>query len=314
LWRRSRSSSASRSASLATVDGERRLTDLRHVGQLLHAAAVTDQMGTTALTAWLRRRIAETGEDTGNEERSRRLESDAEAVQVLTIHRSKGLEFPIVYLPFLWEPSHIQSGAQPVFFHDPEAGDARSIDVGLEGTEFERHQEQHIVERRGEDLRLAYVALTRAQHQAVVWWAGSWDSRNSPLSRLLFERDGEGNVAPWSSTVPDDGAAVERFEALAAEAPGCIAVERSTLGLTSAWADAVPEPAALSAALFDRSLDWRWRRTSYSDITAGAWEARVASEPEVAVVTDEPALGAAPPAPTGTPDARAAPHRALARR
>ena len=89
---------------LSAVDGERRLTDLRHVGQLLHAAATTEQLGTTALVAWLRRRIAEADQDTGDEDRSRRLESDAEAVQVLTIHRSKGLEFPIVYYPYLWEP------------------------------------------------------------------------------------------------------------------------------------------------------------------------------------------------------------------
>ncbi len=287
---------------LATADGERRLTDLRHVAQLLHAAAATEQMGTTALTAWLRRRVAEASQDTSDEERSRRLDSDAEAVQVLTVHRSKGLEFPIVYLPFLWEPGRVPNGKEPVLFHDPDAADARTIDLGPQGADFLRHHEQAVVEQRGEDLRLAYVALTRAQHQAVVWWAGSYDSRNSPLGRLLFSRDDDGNVAPASARVPKDGAAEERFAALAASAPGCIGVERATLGLPATWAPPLGDPAQLVAATFDRRLDWRWRRTSYSDITAGTYEPWVGSEPEEAVVTDEPqapvpaAVGVAPAA------------------
>jgi exodeoxyribonuclease V beta subunit len=274
---------------LAQVDGERWLTDLRHTGQLLHAAASTEQMGTTALTAWLRRRIAEARDDTSDEERSRRLESDAEAVQVLTIHRSKGLEFPIVYLPFLWEPGYIPDGPQPVFFHDPDADDARTINVALEGPDFDRHQQQYMLEQRGEDLRLAYVALTRARHQAIVWWAGSWDSRNSPIGRLLFARDADGNVPPAGTYTPDDSVAVERFESLAAEAPASISVEHSTLGVPTSWSGPPREAAELTAAIFGRSLDRRWRRTSYSDITAGTYDARVASEPETNVVTDEPA-------------------------
>ncbi len=271
---------------LSTVDGERRLTDLRHVAQLLHAAATTEQMGLTAMTGWLRQRVAEAEQDTSNEERSRRLESDAEAVQVLTIHRSKGLEFPVVYCPFLWEPGYIPPG-EPVFFHDPEAGDERTIDVGLEGHDFEVHRDQHEVEERGEELRLAYVALTRAQNQAVVWWAGSWDSRNSPLSRLLFARDEEGNIAFAGPRPPSDADAVARFEALAAQAPGCVSVERATVGSSVRWAGAPRERAKLSVARFDRRLDWEWRRTSYSGITAGVHDARVASEPEESVKDDE---------------------------
>ncbi len=286
---------------LAGVSGERDLTDLRHVAQLLHATATTEQMGTTALTAWLRRRIAEAEQDTSDEERSRRLESDAEAVQVLTIHRSKGLEFPVVYLPFLWEPGYIPREPHPVTFHDPDAGDARAIDVALDGPDFARHRQQYETEQRGEDLRLAYVALTRAQHQAVVWWAGSWDSRNSPLGRLLFARDAEGNVAPSGRGTPEDAAAAARFEALAAAAPGCIAVERSSLGLPVAWSGPPVAPADLEAAAFDRRLDLRWRRTSYSDITAAAYEARVGSEPEEELVSDEPVAAPAETAGSALP-------------
>jgi exodeoxyribonuclease V beta subunit len=273
---------------LAEVDGERRLTDVRHIGQLLHEAASSEALGTTALTAWLRRRIAEAYDDTGDEERSRRLDSDAEAVQVLTIHRSKGLEFPIVYLPFLWEPSFIAKEARPVLFHDPAAGDERAIDVSLDGPDFDLHRACYLRERRGEDLRLAYVALTRACHQAVIWWAGCWNSQHSPLCRLLFSRDADGNVAPSGTSVPTDAAVLKRFAQLAAETPGAISVERCIPAASVRYSDPLPLAAGLTAASFDRGLDLRWRRTSYSDITAGSYDASVASEPDEPLISDEP--------------------------
>jgi exodeoxyribonuclease V beta subunit len=90
---------------------------------------------------------------------------------------------------------------------------------------------------------------------------------------------------------------VARFEALAREAPaGCVSVERSRLGLKKSWGGPVPEPSQLEAAVFDRSLDRGWRRTSYSDITAGTYDSRVASEPEESIITDEPATDTSVPA------------------
>lgn len=273
---------------LAETDGERKLTDLRHVGQLLHGAASAERLGTAALAVWLRQRVAD-AEREGDEERSRRLESDAEAVQVLTVHRSKGLEFPVVYVPYLWEPTWVDEKPNPIVYHDPDAGFQRTIDVGLAGPAYNRHKQLHIAEQRGEDLRLAYVALTRAKHQAVVWWAGTWNSRDSALSRLLLARDADGRVADRGPNPPSDDAAMEHFRELASAAPGCVSVERTSVaGLPAAWSGPRPEPAQLTAAVFDRELDRAWRRTSYSDITAAAHEARVASEPEEAVVTDEP--------------------------
>ena len=291
---------------LAQGAGERRLTDLRHVGQLLHAAATAEQLGPTALTAWLRTRIAEAEADNADEERTRRLESDAEAVQVLTIHRSKGLEFPIVYLPFLWDTPMPRKDKVPAFFHDVTAGDARTIDVGLEGATYERHREQFTAEERGEDLRLAYVALTRARHQAVVWWAGSYGSRNSPLTRLLFSRSDTGDVAPAGSSTPSDPAVLARLTTLADGAEGAIAVEPvRSAGAAASWNPPLTAVADLEARRWERALDLRWRRTSYTDITAASHDAWVGSEPEVPLLADEPPdekpVAVAPAAADGDP-------------
>ncbi|HWC26730.1 MAG TPA: UvrD-helicase domain-containing protein [Solirubrobacteraceae bacterium] len=274
---------------LAVTDGERRLTDLRHVAQLLHAAATSEGLGAAALTAWLRQRVARAEQETEDVERTRRLESDDEAVQVLTVHRSKGLEFPIVYCPYLWEPGWIPKDPAPVFFHDPAHADARTLDVGLDGGDFARHVALHRGEERGEDLRLLYVALTRARHQTVVWWAGSYDSRESPLGRLLFARAEDGTVALQAPRPPSDDGAEARLRELAGVAPeGCIAVERTGDGTPARWSPPRREGGSLSARALGRGLDQRWRRTSFSDIVAATHEARVDSEPEVAVLSDEP--------------------------
>ncbi len=272
---------------LAERGGERTMTDLRHVGQLLHEAASEGQLGVSALAAWLSERIAQAGEDTAHEDRSRRLESDAEAVQVLTIHRSKGLEFPIVYCPFLWDPSYLtrQKEAIPVF-HDPDADDERTLDVGgPDDAGFAVRYRLNADEQRGEDLRLAYVALTRARHQAVVWWAGSSASRDSSLGRLLFSTDADGNVATAGASTPSDD---EVWNAVAALAPSRVSVEWTSEPPGVRWSPPAGAPTALAAARLGREIDAVWRRSSYSSVIAGTEEDRVASEPEL-VVEEDPA-------------------------
>jgi exodeoxyribonuclease V beta subunit len=275
---------------LAESGGERALTDLSHVGQLLHAAASSEGLGTSALTGWLRERIAAAGREGVGDELTRRLESDADAVQLLTIHSSKGLEFPVVFCPFLWDPGYTRRGTDPVDFHDPQRDDERAIDVGLEGDSYREHSRQHLSENRGEDLRLAYVALTRARHQVVAWWAGSRDARNSALGRLLFAGQPDDTVPVWGPReTPSDQEAFTTLEEIQRQAPAAVSVEWAQLGPPPAWSGEPLESGALAVARFDRRLDTTWRRTSYSAITAASHEAWVGSEPEEAWVQDEPA-------------------------
>jgi exodeoxyribonuclease V beta subunit len=285
---------------LARDGGERRLTDVRHIGQLLHAEAGRAQLGTSALMGWLARRIDLAADDATNEDRTLRLESDADAVQVITIHRCKGLEYPVVYVPFLWTASPAVWSNDPVVYHDPDDG-RRTLDVGGNGgPDHVDHVAVSTAERAGEDLRLAYVALTRAQNQLVVWWAGYKDGNRSALARLLM-RNADGSVADKLTSCPADDVIVDRLSKLAAASGGAIAVERFGASVPSMLHLAPELLPPLAIRRWDRHLDRTWRRESYSSITDLAHrrdhDAKVASEPTYADRADEAGPDADGPGP-----------------
>ena len=250
---------------LARTGGERVLTDIRHLAQLLHDHATANESGVATLVSWLRQRIQEAGDDVESTERSRRLDTDAEAVQVWTIHRSKGLEFPIVYLPFLWKEGWIPEEGPPVF-HDEDRG-SRCIDVGGKRRGWHDAYQRYEDEQRGEELRLAYVAATRAQSQVVLWWTPSYSAWKSPLGQLLFAPEAGGDL---DKTPSDDGARTV-LDIVAARAPGAISVEPASGSTGERWTPDGRAGRALDARRFDRRLDDRWRRTSYSALTAAAY-------------------------------------------
>jgi exodeoxyribonuclease V beta subunit len=258
------------------------MTDLRHVAQLLHEAGAVEGVGPTTLANWLGRRIVEADREAESEERMRRLESDANAVQVITIHRSKGLEFPIVLCPFTWD-GYIHKTDVPVF-HDPGNTHERTIDVGCPGPELVGHRKLEEIETQGEALRLLYVALTRAQHQTVLWWAGSRDTKNSPLSRLMFARGADGEVHPHGKKPQPDSTVADAFSALGPE----VSVEYVARPSDARWQPDSGPTVDLEAAVFDRSLDVDWRRVSYSSITRSLHgEPLIGSEPEEPLTSDE---------------------------
>jgi exodeoxyribonuclease V beta subunit len=144
-------------ASLLRVPGgERSLTNLLHLAELLQAESQKLD-GEQALIRWLAEQIA--SETDGGEERTLRLESDAELVKVVTIHKSKGLEYPLVFLPFAASARPFVAGKRTHVEYTAEDG-GRRIDFTLSSAAVAAAEEA----RLGEDLRLLYVALTRARH------------------------------------------------------------------------------------------------------------------------------------------------------
>lgn len=241
---------------LAHPGGDRELTDLRHLGELLHAAQARERFGTTALVAWLDERIRE--ERGGSDERTRRMESDADAVQIMTFHRAKGLEFPIVYLPDRWETRPNNDDRTPFEFHH---NGERHLYLAPRGRDRRDAWAAHEAEEAGEELRLLYVAATRAQCRLVLWWAAHGQrTPAAPLHRLLFRA---GAPAPRASypcrTSPAD----------LLHAPGVAVQQVGTIPVAGAATlpDPVPE---LRARAFRRPVDQDWRRTSYSSLTARA--------------------------------------------
>ncbi len=150
-------------ALIARSDGERVLTNLLHLFELLQQAAA-ELDGEQALIRHLSEHLALSGQ--AGEEQILRLESDEQLVKVVTIHKSKGLEYPLVFLPFICSAKPVDGSRLPLHYHD-ESGNAQ---VTLKPTaELIALADD---ERLAEDLRLLYVALTRAQHAC---WLGVAD-------------------------------------------------------------------------------------------------------------------------------------------
>lgn len=141
---------------LAASGGERRLTNLLHLAELLQEAS-RELDGEQALIRWFAEQIEGLGE--GGDERVLRLESDAELVKVVTVHKSKGLEYPLVYLPFAVTARKTDRRNRAFFEYVVEDGERR-IDLGLSEDALRAVDRA----RLEEDLRLLYVALTRARH------------------------------------------------------------------------------------------------------------------------------------------------------
>jgi exodeoxyribonuclease V beta subunit len=274
--------------------GERLLTDLRHLSQLMNRVVNDEQLGLASLSSWLARRITDE-QITATSDRSRLLDRQTDAVRVVTIHRSKGLEFPIVYLPFCWDAGkHSQRNKPDVLSLHDERGQ-RVCDVGgkkKRGDDYDQRLARYWREGAGEELRLLYVAATRAQNRVVAWWAPTCNTWRSPLHRLIFGRP-DGAAEPEAApALPEDHELAEGFSKWAAPVDDLVSIE-PVLQEDSFVEDTLHQVRAtgkLAVAQFERVFDWSWRRLSYSRLTAAVHIAldQSLSETEEPATVDEP--------------------------
>lgn len=165
---------------LETSSGARRLTNLLHLVELLEKASLEHHLAPDGVLAWYSRVLADPAR-LGEDATEIRLETDADAVQIATIHKSKGLEYGIVFCPFLWDGRAANEQA-PLLAHLPD--DRVVYHFPPSPPEV---LSAHECERESEEARHVYVALTRAKHRCYIAWGrfGRSASEHSTLARLL---------------------------------------------------------------------------------------------------------------------------------
>ena len=258
---------------LGLADGERRLTNLLQLGEFLQDAEA-HALGLHGLVDWLRGRIA--GADPSDDQQLLRLESDAGRVQIMTLHKSKGLEFPLVFLPFVGIGRKPGSPARHCEVVD-ESGRALHWKAGSEEGAWQAAASDWQDEQRAEDARLLYVGLTRARHGLWLACGPLFEARATALAPM---------VADLEALAADDAIRLDRRPPQALPRP------------------LAPEPAGEvpAARRASRSLPrdwWVYSFTQLSKSEGGEEVAPTTTFPEERAADDEPGP-ALPPAAADT--------------
>ena len=242
-------------ALLRQAGGERRLTNLLHLAELLQAASrLLD--GEQALIRWLAEQIE--GQGQGGDERVLRLESDAELVQVITVHKAKGLEYPLVFLPFAVTARKAERRNRS-FLEFNDASGARQIDLSLSDLALAAVEAARIEE----DVRLLYVALTRACHYL---WLGVAALASRKAGENSLHESALGYLLTGGAPLP----AAQLPERWGQVRGDCGAIEITQLGQQEQMtllARTLARPPLIEAARFDAHFERDWAVGSFTSLT-----------------------------------------------
>jgi len=251
---------------LSFSDGERRLTNLLHLAEVLHQEEHQKQLTMGGLTKWLSEQI--NTELPRLEEHQLRLETDEYAVKIVTIHKSKGLEYPVVFCPFLWDKSKIRNTNEPFVFHDNAE---LTLDLGSE----HKNENRALAEKEllSENLRLLYVALTRARNCCYTVWGRFNEAGSSAMSYLFHsgEKNDRKNIIDAIESSFNDltnDQMKEIVKNLETEAKGAIGIHEISEPISLRYVPFREENEALSLKLFSGHIDRTWKISSFSSLAA----------------------------------------------
>lgn len=236
-------------------DGDRRLTNLMHLMALLVDHDAAARSASQALQAWTRLR---SGDVRDPETGELRLESDDDLVRIVTVHKSKGLEFPIVFLPFAWSGKPA-AASRPCMRHErDEAGRWQAV---LDFAPSPESDAQAARERQAENLRTLYVALTRAEHRCYVFFGATRNAQHAPLAWLLHGSAGSaqgGRPAALAADAIEQALAQWRDRANARHDAAVAIVDTPTLAAREA-PSVVPTRGALPSMGVEAPAARPWR-------------------------------------------------------
>ena len=239
---------------LSRPDGERKLTDLLHLAEILQQAAALNE-SEAALLRWFEKQI----QDNSRQEAQIRLESERQLVKIVTIHKSKGLEYDLVWLPFLGNEAKdpTKSGKQKKLFNLYYDSDEEKTLWDMQ----DQHLDELTEEVFAEELRLLYVALTRAKYQMAFVLPKAFDKKWNALLYVLTQGEiGRKLDLPnnW-----DTQPLLEKFKQLL---PNDVAIELTDVLQASEPLTLNISQENLSAEIFQGEIEQDWRVTSFSGI------------------------------------------------
>lgn len=192
------------------VNADRVITNLNHLAEILSKTELDSGMAPHSLYSWFKREMADPGAD---EERNLLLETDQDLVQIITIHKSKGLQFPVVFSPVLWEWMD-RGGRQLLCEYHSLEDDNLVINAGQYASgEREAALQLSKIEAVAEEVRKAYVAITRARYGCHLYWGAHTHSNYSGLGALIAGKELVAEFVQNNSTIKKKGGIEsEQFE------------------------------------------------------------------------------------------------------